>query len=114
MTMPIGEGIIWEIPACVRSAMHRCLEDDPSKRPDMRAILEDDERLQVLDTRKQHMCWQAEYRLRRSSWYAYRVTFRGGVDPAFQWLMQLLRAQILARGRGEENAAADEWDCHAE
>ena len=114
MTIPIGEGIIWEIPACVRSALHLCQEDDPSKRPGMRALLEDDEWRQVADTRKHHMCWEAEYRLRRSSWYAYRVTLRGGVDPAYQWLMQLLRAQILARGRGEEHVAADEWACHAE
>ena len=75
----------------------------------MRAILEDDEWLQVADTRRQHMCWPAEYRLRAASWYAYRVTFRGSVDPAFQWFMQLLRAQILARGRGEEHVADDEW-----
>ena len=54
-------------------------------------------------------CWVAEYRLRTTSWYSYHVTFHGDVDPALQWLMQLLRAQILARGRGDGHVADEEW-----
>ena len=108
-TIALAPEIIYEIPACVRSAIPRCLEPDASKRPDLRAILEDDEWLQVADKRRQHMCWPAEYRLREASWYAYRVTFRGDLDPAFQLLTKILRDQILLRGRPEERVAEAEW-----
>ena len=108
-TIALDPGIIYEPPACVRSAIPRCLEPDASKRPDLRAILEDDELLQVANKRRQHMCWPAEYRLRAASWYAYRVTFQGSLDPAFQLLTQLLRKQILLRGRPEEQVSDAEW-----
>ena len=108
-TQALEPEVIYEPPACVRSAIPRCLEPDASKRPDLRAILEDDELLQVANKRRQHMCWPAEYRLRAASWYAYRVTFRGNLDPAFQLLTKILRDQILLRGRGEEHVADDEW-----
>ena len=107
--MPLGEGIVYNPPACVRSAISPCLEEDPSKRPGLGAILEEEAWGAVAAERIQHMCWVAEYRLRTTSWYSYRVTFQGDVDPALQWMMQLLRAQILARGRGEEHVADEEW-----
>ena len=107
--MPLGEGIVYDPPACVRSAISLCLEQDPSKRPDLGAILEEEAWGAVAAERTQHTCWVAEYRLRTTSWYSYRVTFQGDVDPALQWLMQLLRAQILARDRGEEHVADEEW-----
>ena len=69
-TLALDPEIIYVPPACVRSAMSRCLEEDASKRPDLRAILEDDELLQVANQRRQHMCWPAEYRLRNASCYA--------------------------------------------
>ena len=107
--MPLGEGIVYHPPACVRSAISLCLEEDPSKRPNMGALLEEPAWEAVAARCTQYMCWVAEYRLRTTSWYSYRITFRGDVDPALQCLMLLLREQILAQGRGDGHVADQEW-----
>ena len=108
-SLPLSPGIIWEIPTCVSSALQACQEEDPRKRPGLRALLDDAEWQHVAGVRKKYMRWEAEDRLRRRSWYAYHVNFRGGVEPEYQWFTQLLKTQICDRGRGSGAIAAEEW-----
>ena len=103
-------GVLYEPPAIVRSAIPRCTHPDPSQRPDLRAILEDDEMQKVEDRRRQYMTWPAEFRLRAAAWYAYQVTFKG-MDAAYQLWTQTLRHQILHNtdGKPEEQVGDAEW-----
>ena len=107
--MPLGEGIVYHPPACVRSAISLCLEEDPSKRPNMGAILEEPAWEAVAAVRTQHLCWKAEYRLRTTSWYSYHTTFKGDVDPALGLLMKVFRHQISLRGHGDGHVDDNEW-----
>ena len=113
-TTDIITGINNPMPMCVSSAQKACQEEDPRKRPSLRALLGDAEWQQVANERTRYMSWEAENRLRRTSWYAYRVNFRNGVEPEYQWLTFLLRSQIQERGRGQGHIADAEWSVAAE
>ena len=75
----------------------------------MGAILEEPAWEAVAAVRTQHLCWEAERRLRTGAWYSYLTTCRGEEEPTMQVLMKAIRQQISDRGYGDGHVDDDEW-----
>ena len=85
-------GMVWQRPACVQSAIDSCLKLDSGERPSMCDVLQDPAWSAVANTCTRHMRWEAECRLRAVGWYSFHTTFRSRhlLSPE----MQLLRLHL--------------------
>ena len=111
---PVGlliEGMIWQRPACVQSAIDSCLKLDSGERPSMCAVLQDPAWSAVANNCTRHMRWDAECRLRAEGWYSFHTTFRFRhlMSPEMQMLRLLLQTDVVRSCVGDGLVADADW-----